>query len=184
MHLNLETMFYLWSDITRVIFPKGTEEGSLNHMKTEIEEVLEDIKKEKSRPVNFNISKDKAFEYADVFLCLFTSLSRSNLSFDEVKECMMAKMMKNGMHREWKDNGDGSYSHTSESRTPSITHFYIPNNSDAFRAMLDEKGIKWEAEGVYTGIEIFQNGTSIDVYSLGVEYERRKTAAMNKPQNY
>jgi len=89
-----------WADAT---FPKGTAIGALLHAQREIVEIMHDIE---NRAPHSIVSK----EYADVIFCIMDSARRKGVSLDYIIKAGNAKLQIN-KSRQWKDNGDGSYSH-------------------------------------------------------------------------
>jgi hypothetical protein len=111
--LHMETVAKAWQEITKRIFPKGTEKGSITHLTREAKELLEEVEMEETfAPWQVALNrKRKTLEYADCFACLFTAMKQAGISTAEVTEALLEKAMINGFDREWNDNGDGSYSH-------------------------------------------------------------------------
>jgi Protein of unknown function (DUF550) len=90
-------------EFTSKTFPKGTARGALLHMKREIDEVIADMD-------NGASMENKATEFADIFGCLIDSANREGVSPNALLKAFAAKLEIN-KDRQWKDNGDGSYSH-------------------------------------------------------------------------
>lgn len=89
-----------WADAT---FPKGTAKGALLHAHREVDEIISDID-------NGNDEQSIATEYADAIFCIMDSARRRGISMDKLILAGDAKLQKNKA-RQWRDNGDGSYSH-------------------------------------------------------------------------
>lgn len=88
-----------WADAT---FPKGTSMGALLHAQRECEEIRLDI---------LNGHHDGLpIEYADALFCIMDSARRQGISLDRIIVAGSYKLQIN-KERQWKDNGDGSYSH-------------------------------------------------------------------------
>ena len=88
---------------TSTTFTKSTSVGALKHAKREINEVIADIKNKAPKD-------NKVIEYADIFGCITDSANREGISFEEILIAWHAKLQIN-KERDWKYNGDGSYSH-------------------------------------------------------------------------
>ena len=89
-----------WSSAT---FPKGTGKGALLHAHREIDEIISDIDEGAD---HFQLTT----EYADAIFCIFDSARRRGVSLNQIILAGQEKLRKNKL-RQWKDNGDGSYSH-------------------------------------------------------------------------
>lgn len=92
-----------WSAQT---FPRGTALGALIHAGRELEEVRFELVKPHRR---YN-PLTAAMEYADLIFCVMDSARRAGVSIDDIVDAGRHKLERN-KHREWKYNGDGSYSH-------------------------------------------------------------------------
>lgn len=92
-----------WADGT---FPKGTAIGALLHAKREVQEIMDDI--DNNAPVN-----NLATEYADALFCIMDSARRKGVTLIHILLAGDTKLQIN-KKRQWKDNGDGSYSHVKE----------------------------------------------------------------------
>lgn len=91
-------------DFTSKTFPKGTSKGALLHAEREIKEVFEEIEMQE-------VNKQRlCIEYADIFGCITDSANRAGIKFEDIISAWKEKLEIN-KSREWKDNGDGSYSH-------------------------------------------------------------------------
>ncbi len=86
-------------------FPKCTSIGALLHAHREIDETISEINEG-----NPNRQLQLITEYADVFGCIIDSLHREGFAISEMLEAFDNKLQINKT-RQWKDNGDGSYSH-------------------------------------------------------------------------
>jgi len=86
-------------EFTSSTFPKSTANGALIHMQREIAEVMEE-----TDPCKL------AIEYADCLGCLLDSANRSGITPDKLFKSFQDKIEIN-KYRQWKYNGDGSYSH-------------------------------------------------------------------------
>lgn len=86
----------------RQMFPTANALSSLEKLRKEIDEIEEDIKNGKRRPV----------EYADAIFLLFDSASLQDdpIYPDEIFAEAEKKLIIN-KSRKWEDNGDGTYSH-------------------------------------------------------------------------
>ena len=82
--------------------------GALIHAKREIDEVMAEI--DDTQSMYQSVRNRAITEYADVFCCVLDSARRAGISLDEITNAMNAKLQINKT-RQWKDNGDGSYSH-------------------------------------------------------------------------
>ena len=99
-----------WEDVakehlewTKKVFPKSTSRGALLHAKREIDETIADID-------NSVDNETKVTEYADIICCVISSADKEGISPEDIVNAMYNKLQVN-KEREWKDNGDGSYSH-------------------------------------------------------------------------
>ena len=81
-------------------FPEATALSSLCKLRTEIDEIEQDI----------NIGKVEPLEYADALMCLFDSANRHGISMQSIFEAFSRKNEIN-KSRTWFKNEDNSYSH-------------------------------------------------------------------------
>lgn len=99
MELALKT----WKQFVTEIFPESDPITTLEKLKTEIKELEQEL----DNPINEQALLE---EYADCIICLLTSALQVGYSEKEILEKLYYKISKN-MAREWKYNGDGTYSH-------------------------------------------------------------------------
>lgn len=92
-----------WSAQT---FPMGTALGALIHAGRELEEVRFEL----AKPSHLFNNLTAAMEYADLIFCVMDSARRAGVSIEDIIDAGRHKLERN-KHREWKYNGDGSYSH-------------------------------------------------------------------------
>lgn len=102
--VNLINSHGEWADET---FPEGTSIGALIHAHREIDEVVADIK-------NNVPKKQMTQEYVDAIFCVLDSARRESITLDDIAKEGWDKLKIN-KSRQWKDNGDGSYSHIKQS---------------------------------------------------------------------
>lgn len=97
--ISLENERQAWA---KIVFPKRTQHGSFLKLISEVEEIRQCIDEDIRKPD----------EYADAMFLLFdvAALERTPITPIEILEAAHAKLEIN-KRREWKDNGDGSYSH-------------------------------------------------------------------------
>lgn len=98
-------------------WPIGTADAALIHLEREVEELKMALIAEHRDA--------QLLEYVDCLLCLFTSMTRAGFSIDEIKKAMAIKVNINYV-REWKYNGDGTYSHI---KTPEPEQTKYPNGN-------------------------------------------------------
>jgi hypothetical protein len=101
---TFEQVFEKFAEFSLKAFVNSTASTSLNHLKTEIEEVQKELDK------GTVFSAQLLAEYADCFLCLVSSASRVRIPAQLIVSAMDHKAKIN-QGRKWKDNGDGTYSH-------------------------------------------------------------------------
>lgn len=95
--IALERERLSWSLAT---FTEATALSSMLKLKSEADEIIDDIENEVRRPE----------EYADALMCLFDSAGRQNIFPEEIFKAFAEKLEKN-KKRLWKKNPDNSYSH-------------------------------------------------------------------------
>lgn len=95
--IKLEIERLEWSLKT---FPEATPISSLKKLRSEIEEIEQDINRGERRPE----------EYADALMCLFDSAGRQGILPEEIFMWFKRKLKINKA-REWTKNPDNSYSH-------------------------------------------------------------------------
>jgi hypothetical protein len=93
-----------WSANT---FPMGTATGALLHASRELEEVREEIHPADGKPF---CKQTAAAEYADLIFCIMDSARRAGITMDDITKAGTEKLKRN-IQRQWRYNGDGSYSH-------------------------------------------------------------------------
>lgn len=104
MKITFEKIVSDHLEFTSRTFPKGTSIGALLHAEREIKEVIEELEMSE-------VNKQRlCVEYADIFGCITDSANRAGLEFIDIILAWNKKLTIN-KSREWKDNGDGSYSH-------------------------------------------------------------------------
>jgi len=95
--IALENERFKWSLET---FPEATALSSLNKLRSEAQEIENDIIDGVRRPE----------EYADALMCLFDSAGRQGIGAGEIID-WFEKKLKTNKSRTWTKNEDNSYSH-------------------------------------------------------------------------
>lgn len=98
-----------WMDWVKVHFTESTSISSIKHLKTEIQELLDEIDSDDPSPL-----QDEGIpllEYADCILCLLSSASLAGFNSEQITKALQNKASNNMYRRSWKSNGDGTYSH-------------------------------------------------------------------------
>lgn len=95
--ISMESLRMAWSHQT---FPEATALSALTKLKEEIQEIED----------NLNNGVRDPEEYADAIMMLFDSAGRDGISARQIRDAFEIKFHKN-INREWKHNGNGTYSH-------------------------------------------------------------------------
>lgn len=110
MERTFEQVFTEHTSWTAKQFPKGTSIGALIHASREANEVIHEIKKMGASDDPMTSRPKLVTEYADMMGCITDSFTREGITLQEVVDAWYEKLQVNKA-RQWKDNGDGSYSH-------------------------------------------------------------------------
>lgn len=103
--IPVEKIIGMHLSFTRRAFPLSTSKGALTHLKREIEEIEQEIELGDKSSV-----EKKEEEFADALGCLLDAAQREGIYFLKIIDALYNKIQVN-KKREWKYNGDGSYSH-------------------------------------------------------------------------
>jgi len=95
--MTLDDLFEQHMGFSQATFTDCTSEDSLNHLKEEIEEVL-------------NSECKDLEEYVDCFMCLLSSMKKAGFDTEQFKEAFQHKLVIN-QSRDWNKNTKGYYSH-------------------------------------------------------------------------
>jgi NTP pyrophosphatase (non-canonical NTP hydrolase) len=96
--------FETWKSFVNRVFVKSTADSSIVHLEREVDELKDELTK---RP--YDVEK-LTEEYADCILCLLSSAAKAGLDHSVLSDAIRRKIFKN-IDRQWRDNGDGTYSH-------------------------------------------------------------------------
>lgn len=105
--IELEKERFEWS---LKIFTDATPKSSILKLKSELKEVLKEIRILEKFPDGDDGLADLTMEYVDCLMCLLDSAGRAGISIEEILESYEDKIEIN-KNRKWKKNEDNSYSH-------------------------------------------------------------------------
>lgn len=114
---SFDEIFKRWALVGYTKFPLATQSSNLEKLTEELDEL--------KRAIVSEHSDAQLLEYIDCILCLMMSLIHAGFNIDQLRQRMAVKVNINYI-RQWKYNGNGTYSHI---KTPEPEQNNYPNGS-------------------------------------------------------